>query len=234
MREAFRAKNAGVVSTGDDGGENDSDVCPELEGSVVGSVVGSETGASDVTQGASSDVTNSTAHSDGLLVEDEVFDQILNAAVQEVQMSLSSTSLNDPKVSRVTETAETATTSSEVPTKRDDELAGLQAAISNAVQRGSCGVEKLQIVEKVANQSPPEPESPPDAPRDPRDRRKRMRSGCFRYVCRSDVPNSIASLVTELKLTFDDEAIGLKLSEIFAALDGHMDKPLEDTWWGVS
>ena len=223
MRDAARAKNSASAAAAV---ASDVDSCPELEGSVADS----DTVASEITQVSSNVGTDETAHSDGLLVEDEVIDQILETAVKEVQASLSSTTLND------TVTTSTAPNAQAGPvlTKREDELAGLQAAISNAVSRGSCPAEKLSIVEKVANKTPPEPESPPDAPRDPRDRRKRMRSGCFRYVCRPETPNSIASLVTELKLTFDEYAIGLKLSEIFSALESHPDRPLEDTWWGVS
>ena len=219
MREAARAKNSASAAAPDPS----TDSCPELEGSEVGS----DAVASETTQVSSHADTDVTTHSDGLLVEDEVIDRILETAVAEVQASLSSTGLTDA-------TAPTAPPESGPSgSKRDDELAGLHAAISNAVKRGSCSAEKLSIVEKAANETPPAPESPPDAPRDPRDRRKRMRSGCFRYVCRPNVPNSISSLVTELKLTFNEDAIGLKLSEIFSALESHPDKPLDDTWWGV-
>ena len=230
MRDAARSRtstntneNSEAIKTIE---TTDYDSCPELEGSIVGS----EAAGSEVTHGSSSDATDVTTQSDGLLVENEVLDQILDAAVHEVQMSLSSTRLGTEPVVLKPQSG------SAVPerTKRDDELDGLRAAISNAVERGSCSVDKLGIVEAVSNRPPPAPESPPDAPRDPRDRRKRMRSGCFRYVCRSDMPNSLTSLITELKLTFEDTAIGLKLSEIYAALEGHPDKPLEDTWWGVS
>ena len=199
--------------------------CPDLEGSEFGST----TAESETTQVDSSAATDSTVYSDGLLVENEIIDQMLESAVQEVQVSLSSVTLDQTS----------PTTSNQVNTdiivdKRADELAGLKAAISNAVDKGSCSVDKMAIVDKAKRQPLPPPESPPDAPRDPRDRRKRMRSGCFRYVSRSDVPNSISSLSSELKLIFSDESIGLKLSEIYAALENHPDKPLTDTWSGVS
>lgn len=206
-----------------------NEVCPALEGSEADS----ETAESETTN--LSAATNSTAHSDGLLVEDAIIDQILETTVQTVQASLSSVSINQgPSNGSDNTDANSGATDSPVDTKRADELAGLKAAITNAINRGSCSADKISIVEKAKNQPPPEPESPPDAPRDPRDRRKRIRSGCFRYVSRSDVPNSMSSLISELKLIFDDEAFGLKLSQIFTALDGHPDKPLADTWSGVS
>ena len=223
MRDAARARKTGAP-------ENvNVDSCPELEGSIADS----ESAVSEVTQGESSNATDSTVHSDGLLVEDEVIDQLLETAVRDVQKSLSSTSL-DVSVKSVPVPIETGTAFDPIASKREDELAGLHAAISNAVKRGSCGADKLDIVAEAAKRPPPEPESPPDAPRDPKDRRKRMRSGCFRYVCRSNVPNSISSLINELKLTLTTDAIGLKLSEIFSALESHEDQPLKDTWWGVS
>ena len=227
MREAARARNSASAGPPTD----DTDSCPELECSIAGS----ETAASEATQVSSNADTDVTNHSDGLLVEDEVLDQLLDSVVKDVQTSLSSVDLNDQQApvqasANLTERPSGAGSDS----KRKDELAGLHAAISNAVKNGSCTSDKMNIVKKAASQPPPAPESPPDAPRNPQDRRKRMRSGCFRYVCRSDVPNSISSLVTELKLIFDDSAIGLKLSEIFSALESHPDKPLEDTWWGVS
>ena len=218
LRDNARAKAAG----------NADEPCPDLEGSDIGS----ETAESEATQVNSSAATESTVHSDGLLVENEIIDQMLETVVQEVQVSLSSVALDSAGPS--TAAGATDNPAPVVNSKRDDELAGLEAAISNAVKKGSCSADKLAIVEKAKKQSPPPPESPPDAPRDPRDRRKRMRSGCFRYVSRSDVPNSLSSLTSELKLIFSEDSIGLKLSEIFAALEDHPDKPLDDTWSGVS
>ena len=224
MREASRARSKAKASS--------EDSCPELEGSVAGS----DAAESEVTQVNSSAATNSSVHSDGLLVEDEIIDQLLENTVQSVQASLSSMSINTTPGP----TSETPTSSVEksrspqMDAKRADEIAGLRAAISNAVEKGSCSADKMSIVDRALQQPPPAPESPPDAPRDPRDRRKRIRSGCFRYVARSDTPNSIASLVSELKLIFSEDAVGLKLCQIFTALDGHPDKPLSDTWSGVS
>ena len=225
MREASRARSRAKALLSED-------PCPELEGSEHGS----DAVESDITQVNSSAATNSSIHSDGLLVEDEIIDKILETTVQSVQASLSSMSIvpdtssnNEPPASGIE-----ASRSPPLDPKRADEIAGLKAAISNAVKKGSCSADKMSIVDRARQQPPPEPESPPDAPRNPRDRRKRIRSGCFRYVSRSDTPNSLASLISELKLIFNDDAFGLKLCQIFTALDGHPDKPLSDTWSGVS
>lgn len=231
MREAWRNRHKKQepenVTTDDD--------CPALEDSVP-SELGSDAADSAVTQANSTGVTSSSVHSDGLLVDDEIIDRLLETTVQDVQASLSSVSI-DPNPSNPIESSEPAAEASSGPpmsAKRADEIAGLKAAITNAIEQGSCSAEKMSIVDRAIRQPLPEPESPPDAPRNPRERRKRIRSGCFRYVARSDTPNSISSLVSELKLIFTDEAIGLKLCQIFTALENHPDKPLTDTWSGVS
>ena len=118
--------------------------------------------------------------------------------------------------------------------KRRSEIEGLRRAINNAVNRGSCGVEKLAIInaaiEDVPLDDPIQPEQPP---RDPRDRRKRLRSGCFQYVTQAETPNSLKALRNELKLPNAD-FIGLGLHSVYVALESSLDKPLEDTWSGVS
>ena len=187
--------------------------------------------SSETAPGGSDAVTESSVRSDGLLVDDETIDQLLDSIVTSVQESLSSEFIENASKKVIEQKSDSRT---QYLVKRDDEIAGLRAAVSNAVDNGSCSVEKMSIVDQAAREPRPAPESPPDAPRDPRDRRKRMRSSCYRYVIKNDVPNSIRSLINELKLTFKDTPIGLGLGEVFSALEGHLDKPLEDTWTGVS
>lgn len=230
MREASRARYKNRESET----LTEEDDCPALE-DCGPSEPGSDAADSAVTQVDSSAVTNSSVHSDGLLVEDEIIDRLLETTVHDVQASLSSFSINQNPPNTVEDPLLAAEASSGPPmsAKRADEIAGLKAAITNAIKQGSCSADKMSIVDRAIRQPVPEPESPPDAPRNPRDRRKRIRSGCFRYVARSDTPNSIASLVSELKLIFTEDAIGLKLCQIFTALEGHPDQPLSDTWSGV-
>ena len=187
--------------------------------------------SSETAPDGSEAATESSVRSDGLLVDNETIDQLLDSIVASVQESLSSEFVGEASAKVVEQKSDSR---NRYLKKRDDEIAGLRAAVSNAVEKGSCSVEKLSIVDHAVQEPRPEPESPPDAPRDPRDRRKRMRSSCYRYVIQAEVPNSIRSLINELKLTFKDPSIGLGLGEVFSALEGHLDKPLEDTWTGVS
>ena len=118
--------------------------------------------------------------------------------------------------------------------KRRCEIEGLRRAITNAVNNGSCGVEKLAVIDAAINELPdPNPLKPEKPPRDPKDRRKRMRSSCFHYVVQSEVVNSLKALRNELKLS-EDKLIGLGLQEVYTALESSLDKPFADTWSGVS
>ena len=223
MREAARKK---TVS------ESISNASENIEATdATDSVVESVADSGNTQNGSVVAPTESSVHSDGLLLDDHVIDQLLETVVTSVQESLSSEIVNNSSELVVQEQSDRRARYIE---KRDSEIAGLRAAISNAVEKGSCSSDKLSIVDQVASQPRPPPESPPDAPRDPRDRRKRLRSGCFRYVSRADTPNTLQSLITELKLVFKEPLIGLNLSEIFAALEGHPDAPLTDSCWGVS
>ena len=118
--------------------------------------------------------------------------------------------------------------------KRRSEIGGLRRAITNAVNRGSCGIEKLAIISAAIDEVPVEdPIRPEQPPRDPRDRRKRMRSSCFQYVTQHEIPNSLQALRNELKLS-NVGIIGMGLHKIYLALETSLDKPFEDTWSGVS
>ena len=217
MREASRTRTTTETSAATEGISSESNVDADV--------------TSEAVLDSSDAATESSIRSDGLLVDDATIDQLLDSIVTSVQESLSSEVIGQASNVVIGQKSQSRGRYLE---KRDDEIAGLRAAVTNAVRSGSCSVEKLSIVERAANEPRPEPESPPDAPRDPRDRRKRMRSSCYRYVGRADVPNSLQSLIHELKLTFRDKPIGLGFGEIYTVLENHVDKPLEDTWTGVS
>ena len=191
----------------------------------------SDAADSIATQNSHASAPASSIRSDGLLVDDETIDAILAKVVKNVQESLSSEFISTATESIIEAKAQKRTRQQE---KRDSEIAALRSAVTNAVNRGSCSADKLSIVDKEAQRPPAAPESPPDAPRVPQDRRKRLRSSCFRYVSRSEVPNNLQTLKTELKLISQDLEIGMGLTEIFTALESHPDCPLDDTWSGVS
>ena len=178
-----------------------------------------------------SDTTESSVRSDGLLIDNETIDQLLDSIVTSVQESLSSEFVGQARDKVIDQKSASR---NRYLAKRDDEIAGLKAAVSNAIDNGSCSADKMSIVDRAAKEPRPAPESPPDNPRDPRDRRKRLRSSCCRYVGRADIPNSIKSLINELKLTFKDTPIGMGLAEVYSALENHVNKPFDDTWSGVS
>ena len=195
----------------------------------------SDVADSIATQNSVASAPASSIRSDGLLVDDETVDAILAKVVKSAQESLSSEFISTADESIVgKKTPELTPKSTRQQEKRESEIAALRSAVTNAINNGSCPAEKISIVDKEANRPPVQPESPPDAPRVPQDRRKRLRSGCFRYVCRAEVPNNLQTLKTELKLISPDLEIGLGLTEIFSALESHPDRPLEDTWSGVS
>ena len=116
--------------------------------------------------------------------------------------------------------------------KRRSEIEGLRRAITNAVNRGSCGIEKLAVIDAAIEDLLPDPIRP-EEPRDPTDRRKRLRSSCFRYVSQQEVSNSLKALRHELKLP-NTNLIGLGLTQVFSALESSLDKPFDETWSGVS
>ena len=91
----------------------------------------------------------------------------------------------------------------------------------------------MSIVDKVANEPSTRGEVVPDAPRDPKDRRKRIRSSCYQYASQQNVDNSLKALRLELKLK-QEKVVGLGLGPIFLELENHLDRPLKDTWTGVS
>ena len=223
MRDAARARNTSATPTVPT--ENFEELT--IDSDTVDGVAGSE----NPQDGSTCSTADSTARSDGLLIDESTIEQILDSVVTSVQKSLSSELVDNSSQAVIDQKSSDRNKYFE---KRDSEIAGLRAAISNAVEKGSCPAEKLSIVDKAASLPRPEPESPPDAPRNPRDRRKRLRSGSFRYVSRDDTPNTLQSLVSELKLVFQEPSIGMNLSDIFAALEDHVDRPLEDTWSGVS
>ena len=166
-----------------------------------------------------------------VVMDEEAANQVITQVISSVEESLSSELVQETVVGVIDEKVIKRNL---LISKRRSEIEGLRRAINNAVRRGSCGVEKLLIIDAAIDEVPvPEPIRPEQPPRDPRDRRKRMRSSCFQYVTQIETPNSLKALRNELKLQ-SANLIGLGLHGIYTALESSLDKPFEDTWSGVS
>ena len=210
-----------------------NEVCSLVPESEIGdeSIAPSESNTLSVQMETASSSNRSSTCTDGLLLDDTIVDSLLENAVNSLRESLSSLIVDESSQTVVED--KTALFIRRMR-KKEAENAGLRAAITNAVNKGSCASNKLEIADKAESTPLGPVGSPPDSPRDPKDRRKRMRCAAVRYVSRKEVPNTLKALSYELKLLDTASCVGLNLSEIYRALELSLDKPLEDTWYGVS
>ena len=138
MREAARTKNAS---------EDVSNVTDTIADLTVGDDdISNSIGSEHPQDGSQATSANSTACSDGLLIDDAVIEQILDSVVSTVQASLSSELVERTGQEVISEKSNLR---AQYHAKRDSEIAGLQAAISNAIDKGSCPAEKISLVSKV-------------------------------------------------------------------------------------
>ena len=209
-----------------------NEVCSLVPESEIGtsSIAPSETNTMSVQMETTSG-TLSSGCTEGLLLDDTIVDNILEGAVDSLRESLSSVIVEESSKAVI---EDKTTLFIRRMRKKEAENAGLRAAISKAVNKGSCPPDRLLIADKAEAEALGPVGSPPDSPRDPKDRRKRMRCAATRYVSKKETPNSLSSLIYELKLKNEGITIGLNLSGIYRALELSLDKPLDDTWFGVS